>query len=70
MSNVTDRLMEWGWLAFVAVFGFIWRMHDRVARLEMHQEYTHRKLNAIDSTLERIEQKCDTLLQHRGSYGD
>ena len=56
--SVLDRIAEWAWLAFVAAFGWAWRMHDRVARLELHQDYTHKKLESIDT-------KLDVLLNDR-----
>lgn len=53
-----DRFADWLWLVFIAVFGWAWRMHDRVGALELHQAYTHKKLESIDT-------KLDVLLNDR-----
>jgi hypothetical protein len=52
--SLVDRMQEWAWMLFLAVFGWAWHLNVRVTRLELHQEYTHNKLASIDKKLDDL----------------
>lgn len=57
-----ERLADWLWAVLAVVFGWAWRLSDRVTRLEMQHASTTESLRSIAGDVKHIDEKIDKLV--------
>jgi hypothetical protein len=59
---MTDKLMDWAWLAMLAVGGWAWRMNERMATIEAKQKATEEMVGIIHDDIKGVDTKLDRLI--------
>jgi hypothetical protein len=62
VTGVWDKLSDWAWMILVFVFGWAWRINDRVIRLEMEHKATTAALTEIKFSISHVDSKLDKLM--------
>lgn len=59
---IWGKLTDWAWALLILIFGWAWRLNDRVTRLEMEHKATACSLGKIEKSIHHMDEKLDKLM--------